>query len=197
MPLGPPLPAAVQPQGAGSVQTSSSRVLPTLVPRPHPPEPCSPHIPGVSGQNLPRAMARGQPRQGGQDQGSSLDLKAPPRRPIRPALAESSGRPGRCGGQGGHPGLGISDRPSHRGTRTGVHTLTAPHWQPREAPRRASVSPSGRRGVSPPPALGWAQTELPSELTWPHRPILPAGPARPGSEASEPLAHSGPLRPPW
>lgn len=162
------------------------------------PEPYSPHIPEVSGQNLPRAMARGQTPPRGSRPGQQPGPEGPPLHyPVRPALAESSGRPGRCGGQGGHPGLGISDRPSYRGTGTRVHTLTAPHWEPREAPCRASVSPPGQRGVSPPPALGWAQIELPSELAWTHRPILHAGPARPGSEASEPLAHSGPLCPPW
>lgn len=81
------------------------------------PEPYSPHIPEVSGQNLPRAMARGQTPSRGSRPGQQPGPEGPPLHyPVRPALAESSGRPGRCGGQGGHPGLGISDRPSYRGT---------------------------------------------------------------------------------
>ena len=198
MPLGP---------SAGCGPVPGHRESPDtwlLYSTPHPwspgpifPEPCSLHIPEVSGQSLPRAMARGQtPLQGSRPGQRPGPEGPPPCHPVGPAPAESSGRPGHCGGQGGHPGLRVSDHPSHHGTRARI--LTAPHWEPRAAPRHASVCPSGQMGVSPPHVLGWAQTEVPSELAWPHRPILPAGPALPGSEASgKPPAHPGPLHPPW
>lgn len=58
-------------------------------------------------------MARGQTPPRGSRPGQRPGPEGPPPcRPVRPAPAESSGRPGHCGGQGGHPGLSVSDHPS-------------------------------------------------------------------------------------